>query len=79
MQVWWAVVEFAGCEWIACTVPITHTRAMQRTHTALKNVSRIVAAFAKWNPITLRCKKKCCSWTILSLNGHLPEPGKQKS
>jgi hypothetical protein len=46
-QVWWDVVEFSGCEWVACTVPITHTRAMQSTHTALKNVPRLVLALLK--------------------------------
>ena len=46
-QVWWDVVEFSGCEWVACIVPITHTRAMQSTHTALNNVPRLVLALLK--------------------------------
>jgi hypothetical protein len=39
-QVWWDVVEFSGCEWVACTVPITHTKAIESTHTALTNLPR---------------------------------------
>src|SRR5271169_4224845 len=30
-QVWWDVVEFSECEWVACTAPITHIRTTQST------------------------------------------------
>jgi hypothetical protein len=46
VQVWWDVVEFSGCEWVTCIVPITHTRATQSTPTALTNTPRFAAAFS---------------------------------
>jgi len=30
-QEWWAVWDFAGCEWTACTVPIVNTSATHNT------------------------------------------------
>lgn len=41
VQVWWEVAELSECEWVACTVPITHTRAMESTHTALSHPPRL--------------------------------------
>ena len=46
VQVWWDAVEFSGCEWAACIVPITHTRATESTHTALTNVPRFAATLS---------------------------------
>ncbi|SPE40521.1 hypothetical protein SBA7_140013 [Candidatus Sulfotelmatobacter sp. SbA7] len=36
-QAWWDVAEFSECEWVACTKPITHTKAIESTPTALRN------------------------------------------
>lgn len=44
-QVWRDVPEFSGCEWAACTVPITHTRATESTHTALTHPPRFANIF----------------------------------
>lgn len=50
-QVWWDVVEFSECEWVACTVPITHIKATQSTHTALtKNPPRFDDPFSMLSP-----------------------------
>lgn len=40
VQVWWDVAESSGCVCVACTVPITHTRTTESTHTALTNAPR---------------------------------------
>jgi hypothetical protein len=53
VQVWWDAVEFSGCEWAACIVPITHTRATQSTHTALTNTSRFAATLSMLLPRSL--------------------------
>jgi len=53
VQVWWDVVEFSGCEWVACIVPITHTRAMQSTPTALTNAPRFAATLSMLLPHSL--------------------------
>jgi hypothetical protein len=54
VQLWWEVVEFSECEWVACTVPMTHTRAMQSTHTALTNPPRLAETFNTPSP---RCSR----------------------
>jgi hypothetical protein len=53
VQVWWDAVEFSGCEWAACIVPITHTRATQSTHTALTNTPRFAATLSMLVPRSL--------------------------
>lgn len=54
-QVWWEAVEFLGCEWVACSVPITHTRATQSTHTALTNTPRFTDTL-NMPSLSRRCK-----------------------
>ena len=46
VQVWWDVAAPSGCEWVAWTVPITHTRATQSTHTALNHPPRFDDSFS---------------------------------
>ena len=53
VQVWWDAVEFSGCEWAACIVPIAHTRATQSTPTALTNAPRFAATFSMLVPRSL--------------------------
>jgi hypothetical protein len=57
-QVWWDAVEFSGCEWVACIVPITHTRATQSTHTALTNTPRFAGTLSIAIPTVPI--QKCC-------------------
>jgi hypothetical protein len=45
-QAWWEVAEFSECEWVACTKPITHTKAIESTHTALTNTPRFAATLS---------------------------------
>jgi hypothetical protein len=45
VQVWWDVAESSACEWTACTVPITHIRAIESMHTALTNPPRFADTF----------------------------------
>ena len=53
-QVWRDVAESSACEWTACTVPITHTRATQSTHTALTNAPRFADTFNMLSPCCFR-------------------------
>ena len=40
------MAESSGCECVACTVPITHTKATQSKHTALTNPPRFADMFS---------------------------------
>lgn len=50
MQVWWDVAESSECEWDACIVPITHTKATQSTHTALTTAPRFAETVSTLSP-----------------------------
>jgi len=39
-QAWCDVDELSECEWVACTVPMTHTRTIQSRQTILPNPLR---------------------------------------
>jgi hypothetical protein len=73
-QAWWDAVEFSGCEWVACIVPITHTRATQSTHTALTHTPRFADALNTPTPLPLEMLLQ----TILSLDGDPRKRGARK-
>jgi hypothetical protein len=60
-QAWWDAAEFSGCAWVACTIPITHTRATQSTDTALPNAPRFADALSMRFP-TLRLDDCMLRW-----------------
>jgi hypothetical protein len=51
-HVWWDVFELSECAWVACTIPITHTRATQSKPTALTNTPRFADTFSMSIPTT---------------------------
>jgi len=50
-QVWRDVAEFSECEWVACTVPITHTSATATMHTALTKTPRFADTLSMAAPM----------------------------
>jgi hypothetical protein len=77
-QVWCEALELSGCECVACSVPMTHTRATQSMHTTLTKTPR----FADLpNMPSQSISERYCNFTrktILPLDDHLWNHGEGK-